>query len=306
MLAFYSLISTAGLQLPSLVDIFGTHPLQGELRALQESLGAATALLPRDVACARAALKSGLVAQQEGQHWVTHADRDFLIAARLGPTKTLLGVAYRPQLRELAIALLDGGTFVHRGGDKIETPVLGIASPVSNVISTPAEWCHEMDDLVVHLQQTGLGMPLQLIPRGSKDEGSCEALLEVLLGRTDAFLAPPVRFAAEATLPPAALCAFDLLFGEGGGYVSDVYGKSFDVLAEAGAPIYSGASAAPQRGLLACADAMHPYFVRATSVAFPRQKSELQRLSDNLCVKGEYDGPPLRLVDDENSDFESS
>ena len=237
---------------------------------------------------------------------MTHADRDFLIAALLGPTKTLLGVAYRPQLRELAIALLDGGTFVHRGGDKIETPVLGIASPVSNVISTPAEWCHEMDDLVVHLQQTGLGMPLQLIPRGSKDEGSCEALLEVLLGRTDAFLAPPVRFAAEATLPPAALCAFDLLFGEGGGYVSDVYGKSFDVLAEAGAPIYSGASAAPQRGLLACADAMHPYFVRATSVAFPRQKSELQRLSDNLCVKGEYDGPPLRLVDDENSDFESS
>ena len=198
MLAFYSLISTAGLQLPSLVDIFGTHPLQGELRALQESLGAATALLPRDVACARAALKSGLVAQQEGQHWVTHADRDFLIAALLGPTKTLLGVAYRPQLRELAIALLDGGTFVHRGGDKIETPVLGIASPVSNVISTPAEWCHEMDDLVVHLQQTGLGMPLQLIPRGSKDEGSCEALLEVLLGRTDAFLAPPVRFAAAA------------------------------------------------------------------------------------------------------------
>ena len=123
---------------------------------------------------------------------------------------------------------------------------------------------------------------------------------------TVAFLAPPVRFAAEATLPPAALCAFDLLFGEGGGYVSDVYGKSFDVLAEAGAPIYSGASAAPQRGLLACADAMHPYFVRATSVAFPRQKSELQRLSDNLCVKGEYDGPPLRLVDDENSDFDSS
>jgi hypothetical protein len=167
MLALYSLVSSAGLQLPGL---FGTHPLQGELRALQESLGAATELLPRDVACARAALKSGLVAQQEGQHWVTHADKDLLIAALLGPTKALLGVAYRPQMRELAIALLDGGTFVHRGGEQFETPVLGNASPVSNVISTPAEWCHEMDDLVVHLQQTGLGVPLRLIPRGSKDE----------------------------------------------------------------------------------------------------------------------------------------
>jgi hypothetical protein len=85
-----------------------------------------------------------------------------------------------------------------------------------------------------------------------------------------------------------------------------VYGKSFDVLAEAGAPIYSEASAVPQRGLLACADAMHPYFVRAASVAFPRQRSDLQRLSDSLCVKGEYDGPPLRLVDDENNNYESS
>ena len=223
--------------------------------------------------------------------------------ALLGAEETLLSIAYHPQRQEFAIAAIGGGAYVHRWQGDLEEPVLGQASPTANVICTPARWCHETDALVVHLQQTGLGMPLQLLPRGPEGESCCEGLLDVLFGRADVYLAPPARFTAdEPPLPPPVIAAFDLLFREAEGCLSDVYGQSHDVLAIESEAIYSEESATPQRGVLVCADSMHPYFVRATAVAFPPFKSELQRLTDKLLINGKYDGPPLRLVDGSGAD----
>ena len=296
---FVCSLACAGLQ--SLSQVFGDSPL---LNPAQRALDLAAELHrhePRHVKeVLQLALSSPAVKGQgasKHRSWVTHVDSEVILMSLIEPKETLVSIVSRPLHAEFAVALLDGGTFISRAGQgNFEEPILGEASAAANVISTPSNWCHETDNLIVHLQQTGLGMPLQLRPR-SAGGSCCDGLLDVLFGRSDVYLAPPARFTSEVTLPPAALVAFELILREAGGFFSDVYGQPLDVLAEADAPIYSDASAIPQLGLLACADCVGPYFARATAVAFPPFKSEFQQLTDAMHVRGDYDGPPLRLVD---------
>lgn len=190
---------------------------------------AATALLSESEAAAREVLGARLAGTaRTGQRWVTHVDARSVVLSLVGsratsaaarrpclaredserrsatgpatPPTTLLSVVYCPHAHELAVAALDRGTSVIRRGAPEEAPVLGDAAPNAMVISTPAIWCAETNDLCVHLQQTGTGMPLQLAPRdaGRGGAGHCEGLLDVLLGRADLHVAPPSASACSS------------------------------------------------------------------------------------------------------------
>ena len=87
----------------------------------------------------------------------------------------------------------------------------------ANVMHLPGGWCDQLDACIEHLENIGMGMPLELV---RKMGDSClEGLLDVALSRADCHLAPPTRFLPnQRPVPPApVLCAFELLLSEAGG-----------------------------------------------------------------------------------------
>lgn len=157
-----------------------------------------------------------------------------------------------------------------------------------------------------HLQEVGLGMPLELV-RGRGGVG--EGLLAVVLGTVDVHISPPSRFLAqEASPPPEVLCAFELLLREAGGVLSDACGEPIDLLAEVGAHLYSSSgagavrSAVPLRGLMATEEHMAPYFARATRACFPAAKGEIDAFLDQLRLADKFSkgfAGDAKIVDEE-------
>ena len=237
--------------------------------------------------------------------WVTYADPGVVSAALLSTTEDLRGMglehegeldSHHPAVVSFicspadgvcAYAALDGGAFMRRGDETSCWQSGEPASAKANVLHLPKRWCTELDAMVTHLSEMGLGMPVDVVRK--RGAGRCEGLLEVLLARADVHVAPPSHILpAQDYPPPQVLCAFDLLLREGGGRLSDVYGEPIELLAEMGAPLYSSSgagavqSAVPLRGLMATEDAMAPYFARASRAAFPAAKGEIDAYLDLL------------------------
>jgi len=200
----------------------------------------------------------------------------------------------------------DEGAFALRAGAEAPTSVeVGRppASDVSNVLCIPGEWCKQINDLVIHLQQTGLGMPLSLKRAAG---GSCtEGLLDIMLGKADIYCLPPAFCVPQQCPPAEVLCAFELLLRESGGSMGTVYGDTVDLMAALDDPIYIATSGVPKTGVLACVDVMENYLVRAMSSAFRPPKAAIDTLLDRKRLSGEFDGytGPVSLIDEDGGEL---
>ena len=205
-----------------------------------------------------------------------------------------------------AFATLDGGAFVQRGeADEPVEAAPGDACGHANVLHLPNGWCEQLEALLIHLEDTGLGMPVELTRTAPEQSSSVDGLLDLVLGTADLAVAPPRRYLAQVHPPPHVLCAFELLLTECGCSLTDVYGRSLGLADACGAPIYAEADATiGQGGLLACAECMQPYFVRALASAFPIT-SELERFADRDEFYGRAapSQRPIRLLDEDGKEL---
>ena len=163
-----------------------------------------------------------------------------------------------------------------------------------------------MDAIRRHCHQSPAGMHGHQ-PAGAAGASACDGLLDVILGRADMFVAPPIHLMPHVAMPTSVvLCASELLLGESGGYLSHLDGGSIDLteLLALVAPVKNVArsdtdrrSKAEQRGVFACEDLMSNYLIRATRASFPSKDRAMFIDISGLASKIEG-SPAVRFADD--------
>ena len=225
--------------------------------------------------------------------WIWHADECDIVVGLLGDDETPLALAYARDLQATTttFATEDGGTYILGDDEDVVCVAGGGSSPTANVLSfPPAElWCPQIGDCIDHLENIGLGMPVEIMRRPGTS--CCEGLRDVLLSHAELSLAPPQRFLrCQPPLPLAVLAVYGLLLEGAGGSLTDAYGVELDLqehlddhraraptaaaaTAGAGADADADADAAlARRGVLAAVECMLPYFLRAIKTSFPESQ----------------------------------
>ena len=201
---------------------FDGHPMPQQLAAACKGAeAAAAAVQDNGVGAAAAALEQVLgAAEADGGRWLSHVDAGHVVISLIRGGEPLLGwvrilAGGQGDGPQTLFATDEGGTHV-LGGSALEA--LAGASAHANVFSLPATglWCPQLDECLEHLEETGLGMPIEYTRRDGVS--CCEGLVDVLVARADFSLAPPALFLPhQPTPPPAVLAAFHLLLYEAGG-----------------------------------------------------------------------------------------
>lgn len=203
-----------------------------ELEVAQAAARAVAELLPdRPLPEVEGWLASSLAKNGAGApgRWISFVDDCVVVIALLDKGEAILSLVHVIGDVTVYATLGDGAFVVQCDALQSTSPATsGGSNSKANVLCIPGQWCSAIDKLVTHLQQTGLGMPLQLKP--SSGSSVCEGLLDVVVGRADVYLAPPSHYLSQSYPPPQVLCAFDLLLAESGGILSDVFGEPIDLL----------------------------------------------------------------------------
>ena len=204
-----------------LVSFEGHQQPQQLAAACKGAEAAAAAVQDNGVGAAAAALEQVLgAAEADGGRWLSHVDAGHVVISLIRGGEPLLGwvrilAGGQGDGPQTLFATDEGGTHV-LGGSALEA--LAGASAHANVFSLPATglWCPQLDECLEHLEETGLGMPIEYTRRDGVS--CCEGLVDVLVARADFSLAPPALFLPhQPTPPPAVLAAFHLLLYEAGG-----------------------------------------------------------------------------------------
>ena len=229
-----ALLAVAGLAALGLVAFEGPWSRQLAL-AHSAATAAAVCLTEQHGAEDARRVLEGELSRADGR-WVSFADEGLVSIALLSTTEALrkagiehegeldshhpavLSLVISPADDVYAYATLDGGAHVVRrradGGEETSVAQTGSASRYANVLHLPRGYCAQLDTMLTHLTEMGLGMPVE-VTRRRRQGLAGEGLLDVLLGTADVHISPPHRFLPqEACPPPQVPCAFALLLRE--------------------------------------------------------------------------------------------
>jgi hypothetical protein len=145
-------------------------------------------------------------------HWIWGVDEDAIAISILVGNEPVLALVHSllpgsTEASETIFGVCDEGVYTFRGSEGEHRPCeSGGASPRANVLDLPPKgsWCSQLDACVQHLEEVGVGMPLEIKRKAGRS--SYEGLRDVVLSRADFHIAPPAAFLSGQPCPPAEVC----------------------------------------------------------------------------------------------------